>query len=72
MRRIIGLLVILIGVGIFIQGYVLAHSMRGAAQKLGANMRAVWSGRAPLTPAMSCMIGGGFLVAAGTLTVFKK
>jgi hypothetical protein len=72
MRKATGLLLLLAGVGLFLHGYVLARSVRGATQKLGADVHAVWSGATPITPAMYFMLIGGLLVAAGAAGVLKK
>ena len=72
MRRIIGVVLILAGAGLFLRGYVLQQSVRGTAQRLRANVRAAWSGRLPVTPALASMLGGGLLVAGGAVAVLKK
>ncbi|HTQ31804.1 MAG TPA: DUF3185 family protein [Opitutaceae bacterium] len=72
MRRTIGLVLILAGAALFFRGYVLRQSVRGAAQKLGADVRAAWNGQPPLTPAAYCMIGGGLLMAGGAVATLKK
>ncbi len=72
MRQIIGAILILAGAGLFLRGYVLEQSLRGATQRLGAHVHAAWSGRLPVTPAMECMLAGGLLVAGGAGAVLKK
>ncbi len=72
MRLVNALVLLLAGSGLFWHGYELSHSVRGAVQKLGAQVHGTLHNELDVTTATWFMIAGGVLIAGGTAALLKR
>ena len=72
MRKIIALVLIIVGAGLVWHGFQVRDSLKGKAQDAGADVQKAWNGDPKITDATWFMAGGGVLAAAGLILALKK
>ena len=70
--KIIVLLLIVVGAGLFWHGFQVRDSLKGKAQQVSSDIQKSWSGDAKITDATWFMVGGGVLIFVGAAAVVRK